>query len=171
MSQLRENSEQANHLVMQAMNQLNLLRNHADMAASRFQQAEGDMKASEDTLRLFIDLHPDDPRIKEVSGKSIVINNHTLIELMFLIVYLYVHFPELLPQPMVNKAAFSLLEEIRYDIYCNNQHKSCVTLHTALSHRFHILQCDMSSIDPSLLYLDKASTYLVEIHQGFAKFH
>lgn len=116
MSQLRENSEQANHLVMQAMNQLNLLRNHADMAASRFQQAEGDMKASEDTLRLFIDLHPDDPRMKEVSGKSIVINNHTLIELMFLIVYLYVHFPELLPQPMVNKAAFSMLEEIRYDI-------------------------------------------------------
>jgi hypothetical protein len=59
--QLRENSKQATDLVTQTAKQLEQLRRHADNAATGLQHAESALKATEDSLRLFIDLHPDDP--------------------------------------------------------------------------------------------------------------
>lgn len=60
-AQLTINSEQAGQLVKQAEQQLAKLRSHADIAKKQLQQAEEARKATEDSLRLFIDLRPEDP--------------------------------------------------------------------------------------------------------------
>lgn len=59
--QVKENSKQATDLVTQAEKQLEQWKRHAEVAASNMQHAESALKATEDSLRLFVDLHPDDP--------------------------------------------------------------------------------------------------------------
>lgn len=70
-AQLTINSEQATQLVTQAEQQLAKLRSHADIARKQLQQAEGAWKATEDSLRLFIDLRPEDPMMLALAGKYV----------------------------------------------------------------------------------------------------
>jgi hypothetical protein len=69
-AQLKLNAEQAEQLLTQTTNQVHILQNHMHTAVSQLQQAEGALKATEDSLRLFIDLHPDDPSMIAMAGEN-----------------------------------------------------------------------------------------------------
>jgi len=95
--QVKENSKLADDLVTQAMKQLEQLRRHADTAASNLKHAEDALKASEDSLRLFVDLHPDDPMMSA--------------------------FAENLPSPITKP--LSILEDIRRAKLANVEKRRC----------------------------------------------
>lgn len=79
---LKMNSEQANLLVTQTMQHLAQLRRHADTVATQLQQAEKSLTATEDSLRLFVDLHPEDPMMIALAEQlpKPTANRNTILE-------------------------------------------------------------------------------------------
>ena len=72
-AQLRLNSEEAQRLVVQTQRCLAGLSTHADAITTQMNNAESALKATEDSLRLFIDLHKKDPILVSLSGDHCIV--------------------------------------------------------------------------------------------------
>lgn len=68
-NQLRLNADESLGLVRQAEVQLENLRKHAETANNDFMRARETLKVTEDTLRLFVDLHPEDSAMVSLAEK------------------------------------------------------------------------------------------------------
>jgi hypothetical protein len=68
-TQLQVTWVQAEELVEQAKEHLARLRSHADIVTNQLHQAKTSLNATEDSLRLFVDLHPQDPGMIALAGR------------------------------------------------------------------------------------------------------